>query len=294
VTFAKHLASGVVTCLLLAAAAPGAWAADGVLDDARAKLPARIRDAGVLKIAGALVWPPYAYATEDGKATGLDVDVMAVLAAKLGLTIEVADLKFPTIIPGVQTGRFDVGIDELGITASRVKGVDFVPYTKGGLYALLVQKGAAPVDPNNLCGHKLAVTSGSAQMDYVDRAVKACADAGKPALATDYYGNSAETYLAVASGRAEGYLVGPATAVYNAKINGTLDVAAGRVSIGRTSFAGFAVAKTNPELREALTMAMEAALKDGSYQAVFQKYGIPESVVTAAEVRAPLDSIATP
>jgi polar amino acid transport system substrate-binding protein len=293
VRLVNRLGSCVLACLVLALAGSRAHAADGVVEDARAKLPARIREAGVLKIAGALIWPPYAFAAEDGKATGLDVDVMTILAAKLGLKIEVADLKFPAIIPGVQTGRFDVGIDELSITASRVKGVDFVPYTKGGLYALLVQKGSRPIDPNNLCGHKLAVTSGSAQMDYVDKAVKACAEAGKPALATDFYGDAADTYLAVANGRAEGYLVGPATAVYTAKINGKLDVAPGRVPVGNGAYAGFAVAKTNPELREALIMVMEAALKDGSYQTVFQKYGIPEAAVTAAEVRAPLDSIAT-
>ena len=66
-----------------------------VVDAARASLPAKLRDDGVLKIATSLQWAPFAYRSEKDEAVGIDISLMKLLAAKLGLRPDFDDLKFP-------------------------------------------------------------------------------------------------------------------------------------------------------------------------------------------------------
>ena len=92
-----------------------------VVDAARAALPAKVRDGGTLNIATALQWAPFASRNEKDEAVGIDISLMKVIAAKLGLKPAFEDLKFPAIIPGVQSGRFHVGVDQLSMSPERLQ-----------------------------------------------------------------------------------------------------------------------------------------------------------------------------
>ena len=73
----------------------------GVDPAARAALPEKLRQTGVLEVATALKWPPFAFTGEDGEPDGVDIRLVKGIAAKLGLTPKFNDLKFPGIVPGV-------------------------------------------------------------------------------------------------------------------------------------------------------------------------------------------------
>ncbi|HYZ63722.1 MAG TPA: ABC transporter substrate-binding protein [Acetobacteraceae bacterium] len=260
-------------------------AAAQVVEAARAALPASVRSAGVLKIATSLQWPPFAFTSEAGAPDGIDIRLMKLLAEKLGLRPEIEDVKFPSIVPGVASGRFDAGVDQINITAERAKVVDFVPYSKDGM-GLLVRKGTTGVDVNDLCGRTLVLTQGSAQVGIAEKLSAKCVAAGQKAIAFLFYPNSADTYLALANGRGDGFLIGKASGVYIAKGNDKLSMTEATLPDFLT-VSGIVVGKGNTAMAEALRLALESAVADGSYQKILDAFGVPDGALTVEQIRNP-------
>jgi len=256
-----------------------------VVDPARAALPAPVRTAGVLRVATSLQWPPFAFTSEAGTPDGIDIRLMRLLAEKLGLRPEIEDVKFPSIVPGVSSGRFDAGVDQINITAERSKVVDFVPYSQDGM-GLLVRKGTTGVDVNDLCGRTLVLTQGSAQVGIAEKLSAKCVAAGQKPIAFLMYPNSADTYLALANGRGDGFLIGKASGVYIAKGNDKLAMTDATLPDFLT-ISGIVVAKGNTAMLEALRLALESALADGSYRKILNDFGVPDGVLTLEQIRNP-------
>src|SRR5690348_3325508 len=176
--------SAVLCSLMLAAVLPMGLSGPvnaqttKVSDAARAALPADVRDGGVFRVATSLQWAPFAYKSDKDEAVGIDVSLMKLIAAKLGLKAEFDDLKFPAIIPGVQSGRYHAGVDQLAISAERLKAVDMVQYFENGT-SVLVPAGKPIKNPNDLCGLTFDVTQGSFQIGQLNKLSEACVAAGK-------------------------------------------------------------------------------------------------------------------
>ena len=54
-------------------------------------------------------FPPYEYYDGDN-IVGIDAEVAALIADKLGMELEIADIEFDSIVPGVQQGKYDMGM----------------------------------------------------------------------------------------------------------------------------------------------------------------------------------------
>ncbi|MCB8878057.1 transporter substrate-binding domain-containing protein [Acidisoma silvae] len=276
--------AGIVGLTALMAMKPAFAQSNIVVDQAKAALPADIRAAGVLKVATSLQWPPFDY-LKDGKPEGIDIRLIKLLAEKLGLQAQFNDLKFPAIVPGVVTGRFDIGVDQIGVTAARLQVVDLVPYFDSA-YGLMIRKGAPALDINNLCGKSLVITQGSAQVDMAKQLSAQCAAAGHAPIALIYFPDSAVTYLALSNGRGDGFLTARAVGVYIVQSSDKLAMASGTLA-GNLSMAGIVVSKGNAALEKALTLAIESAMDDGSYRKIMADFGVPEGAISKAQLRAP-------
>lgn len=276
---------GMLLGIAVLLASSGTHAAGQVVEAARAALPDSVRAAGVLKVATSLQWPPFAFTSDAGTPDGIDVRLIRLLAEKMGLRAEIEDVKFPTIVPDVSSGRFDVGLNQINITAERGKIVDFVPYSQDGM-GLLVRKGTTGMHVNDLCGHVLVLTQGSAQVAIAERLSGDCVKAGKKAIAFQFYPNSADTYLALANGRGDGFMVGRASGVYIAQKNDKLEMTQG-VLAGLNTISGIVIAKGNTALHEALRLALETALADGSYKKIMVDFGVPDGALTIEQIRNP-------
>jgi polar amino acid transport system substrate-binding protein len=282
-TFRAGLAT-VMLGLTLWLAVPTAQAASPV-EEARAALPAATRAAGVLRVATSLQWPPFAYQAEGGGADGIDIRLVKLLAEKLGLRAEFEDIKFPTIVPGVANGRYDIGVNQIGRTAERLKVVDLLPYFDSG-YGLLVRQGVTGIDINNLCGRTLVLTQGSAQITVAEKLSADCVQAGKEKIAFLFFPDSAATYLALSNGRGDGFLTAKAVGIYIAKGNPKLQMTTSTLPDMVTT-SGIVVAKSNAALETALRLALESAVADGSYVAVLGEFGVPDGAVTVEKIRNP-------
>jgi polar amino acid transport system substrate-binding protein len=265
-------------------AAPAAAGGVKVNSAARAQLPADMRSAGVLKIATSLQWPPFGFKNSSGQPAGLDLDLMKALAARMGLTTTISDIKFDSIIPSVNNGRYDVGVNELEDIPERRKVVQFVDYYNGGLGVLVPKGQHSTISPTSLCGHTMSLTQGSSQVEVGKRISQQCVADGKKPINFKMFSDSASTILAVANKRVEGFMTDVAVGVYLTRTtNKTLAVLPGDVP-DSTGLSGIVVAKSNDALAKALKTALQGMIDDGSYQALLKKWGVASQAIKRATI----------
>ena len=68
----------------------------------------QIKDRGSLKVGMVLQFPPQMYIDDAGNPAGYDVDLMNMLAEDLGVTLEISNLEFEAMIPGLIANQFDL------------------------------------------------------------------------------------------------------------------------------------------------------------------------------------------
>ncbi len=89
------------------------------------------KDDNKLIMATNATFPPYEY-VENGEYVGIDVEIAKLIAQELGKELEIKDVEFGSIIGGVQSGKFDIGMAGMTVTEDRLKSVNFsTPYAKG-------------------------------------------------------------------------------------------------------------------------------------------------------------------
>lgn len=278
---------GALLALGFMAAWPAAQVAAqpvGVADAARAALPAKVRDEGTLRIATSLQWAPFAFRSEKDEAVGIDISLMKVIAAKLGLKFTFDDLKFPAIIPGVTTGRYHVGVDQLSMSPERLAVVDMVPYFDA-TSVLLIPAGKPAPDLANLCGLTFVVTQGSVQVSQLNQLSEACVGKNAKPIVQQLYPSSAETLLAIANGRGDAFLTAGPQGVYISRINTKVVLVKGDVPDVKRQPAGIALEKGNTAMRKAIALALASAMEDGSYKAILEEFGVASSAVPIELVR---------
>lgn len=278
------LLAGLLVVGQLAIAGQATAQSVAVSDAARAALPAKVRDEGELRIATSLQWAPFAYRSDKGEPTGIDISLMKVIAAKLGLKPVFDDLKFPAIVPGVSTARYHVGVDQIAVSPERLNAVDMVPYFETGS-AVLVPAGKAVKDLANLCGLTFVVTQGSYQVRQLQQLSDACVARGAKPIIQQLYPSSAESLLAIANGRGDAFLTATPQGVYISRINPKVELVKGEIPNLERSPAGIALEKGNAAMRKAIALALMSAIEDGSYKAILDEYGVPGSAISIATVR---------
>ena len=98
-----------------------------------ALVPASIKSKGTLTVASDASYAPDEFVGPDGHTVvGMDADLAKALAAVMGLKANVVNATFSTIIPGLASGRYDMGASSFTDTKAREKVVDFVDYANVG------------------------------------------------------------------------------------------------------------------------------------------------------------------
>jgi len=104
------------------------------------KLLEDVKKRGVLRV-GMSTFVPWAMNDKQGNLIGFEIDVATALAKELGVKVEFVPTKWSGIIPALLTGKFDVIIGGMGITAERGAKVDFSdPYDYSGMSIVASRK----------------------------------------------------------------------------------------------------------------------------------------------------------
>lgn len=263
--------------------APSATVATGTKDAALAALlPADIVSSGTLRVGVDATYAPNEYKDANGHAIGWDIELFNAVAAKLGVKAVYNIAGFDTIIPNITGKKFDVGLSSFTDTKAREAQVDFVNYYSAGI--LWASPKGKTVDPNNACGLKVAVETGTTEeQDELPAKSKACTDAGKPAIQILKFDGQDQATNAVVLGQADAMSAdSPITDYAVAKSGGKLQ-AAGK-TFGVAPY-GVAVDKGS-KLGVALQKAYQAIVDDGSYTKILTKWGVQDGALSTITINA--------
>ncbi|RLE59888.1 MAG: amino acid ABC transporter substrate-binding protein [Thermoprotei archaeon] len=135
-----------------------------------------IKKRGKLIVGTSADWPPFEY-IEDGNYMGIDIRIAQKIAEKLGVELEIKDMKFAALIEALKTGMVDMVIADMTPTAEREKVVDFsVPYYFSKGHAVLVLKESAIDSVEDLYGKKVGVQLGTTQEEWAKENLKGKAE----------------------------------------------------------------------------------------------------------------------
>ena len=137
----------------------------------------RVMKSGVLRV-GMDIFQPWAMKDKNGKLIGFEIDVATRLAKDLGVKVEFVPTAWSGIIPALLTGKFDVIIGGMGITAERALKVNFTnPYDYSGMSIVAHRQMAAgfskleDFDKNEVqIAVKLGTTAAAAAKKYLPKA----------------------------------------------------------------------------------------------------------------------------
>jgi polar amino acid transport system substrate-binding protein len=255
-------------------------------------LPASVKDAGVLRVATDVPYPPFEMYVTAGSSqvTGFDYDLGQALSAKLGLNFQFNQFVFDSIIPALSAGKADAVLAAMVDNKQRQQALNYVDYAKVGSVLLTLKgnpSGLTTLD--SLAGKTVAAQSGTIQAQMLNTLKKKLAAAGKPALGVLEFPKDSDALLAVKSGKAVADYVQLPNAAYTVKTadNGStyeivVDPAA--PSGYAPSIIGAGVVKSDTELTGALQKALQALIDDGTYGKILAKYGLEGSAVQSAQI----------
>ena len=240
---------------------------------AAALVPASIKSKGTLTIAFDATYAPDESIDKDGKTiVGFDADLAKAVAADMGLKATLVNATFDTIIPSLQSGKYDVGFSSFTDTKEREKVVDFVTYFQAG-EGFYVKAGSTKKFDGlaSLCNAKVAVEKGTTEETDAQAQGKKC----KVTVLSFADQNAAN--LAVSSGRADVGFLDSQIADYIVKQSN------GQFASTGTAFEvapyGIALPQGNG-MAPAVLQAIKDLMANGQYTSILTKWGVQAGAIT--------------
>lgn len=293
-------AAALTTALALAAAAAGCGSDGSSSDNASSgggsapakvkvdaaaakKLPAAVKDKGLLVVATDPTYAPDEFIDKDGKTiVGFDPELSVALGKKLGVKVQVVNSTFDSIIPGLAAKKYDLGISSHNDTKERQKTVDFVDYFVAGSSFYVKAQGGPTINAlADLCGHKVAVEKGTTQADDALAQDKRCRAEGKPGVTSLVLPDQNGANLALSSGRADVGMADTPVAAYIAEQSGGQFKVVGKQYA--TAPHGIAVPKDSG-LAEPVRMAVKSLIADGEYGRILDKWGVSDIAIDEPKI----------
>jgi ABC-type amino acid transport substrate-binding protein len=220
---------------------------------------------GVLTVGMNLQFKPEMY-LNNGKPAGYDVDLLNALAAKLGVKLQIENLDFNGLIPGLLAKKFDLVSVGLTPTAARKQVVDFtrsyVPYAS----VLAVKENnnsSAEISTFNKSGVTITALQGSSD--------QTTAQADFPKANVVGLSDQDSTLLEVATGRAQGAVLENYILAQYQQANPNQVKQASMAKPLSLSYGAWAVQKGDSALQSELNSFLCTAQSDGTLASLYQK-----------------------
>ena len=242
-------------------AAPADDAADAA-DEAPAAEAAEITtiEAGKLTISTSPDFPPYEYLDDNGDVVGIEIDILNLIAEKLGLELQIDPMDFDSALLAVQQGKSDMVVSGVTVTDDRKLVMNFTDSYTTAVQVIIVPEGS-DVTLDNLGEQQIGTQLGTTGYTYT----------------MDDYGDEHVT----------GY--NTYTLVVQALLNGQIDCIVMDDAVAReyvaanpglmildTSYAdedyAFGVDKSNDALTEAVNNALGELIADGTVDSIIAQY----------------------
>lgn len=215
---------------------------------------------GVLTMGTNAAFPPYEYYEGDA-IVGIDAEVAQAIAEKLGLTLEIVDMDFGSIITAVQTGKVDVGIAGMTVEPDRLENVDFTDSYATGVQVVIVPEGSEIASVDDLEGKLIGVQESTTGWQYCTE------DYGDENVIP--YPNGATAVQALMDGKVDCVVIDQQPALSFVEANEGLTILDTEYAVEDYAIA---VSKDNTGLKDAINTALNELIEDGTVQGILDKY----------------------
>jgi len=211
-------------------------------------------------------FPPYEFVDENNKVAGIDAEIAAAVAEKLGMTLEIKDMAFDSLITAVSSGSVDIVLAGMTVTEERKESVNFSDTYATGVQVVIVTEDSAIASIDDLDGKIIGVQTGTTGDIYCSCSPE---EGGYGEDAVRRYDNGALAVAALMNGQVDCVVIDnePAKAFVEANEG---------LKILETEFAvedyAAAIAKENTELLEKVNAALAELKAEGKLDEIISKY----------------------
>lgn len=251
-----------------------------------AELPASIKEKGEIVVAIMPNYPPMDFKDPaTSTLTGVDVDLGNALAERLGVKIKWQETGFEQMINALTTDRVDMVLSGMTDTKERQASVTFVDYFTSGPQFYTLQKNKDFNEITDLCGKKVGTSRRTTFPAEIAEYSKAnCEAAGKPAIVVIGTEGSADARAQLRQSRIDAAMQGSETLSYLKTQEKDMYKTVGQpISV---QFSGMGLSNKKPELSEAVKVALQSMIDDGSYQTILKKWDLELGAIKTATINA--------
>ena len=224
--------------------------------------PDDTQEPAVLHMATEGTFPPYEY-YDNGQLVGIDIEVAGAIAEKLGMKLETTDIAFDSIIPGVQAGKYDIGMAGVTVSEERLQQVNFSDSYATGVQVVIVKEGGKVQSLDDMADAILGTQSGTtgfinASDDFGDDHVKS-------------FTKTTDAVEALKNGQVDCVLLdnAPAEALVDANPDAGLSILETAYTVEDYAIA---INKENTDLQAKINAALAELVADGTLQSIMDKY----------------------
>ncbi|MFZ4963024.1 ABC transporter substrate-binding protein [Pseudomonas sp. Mn2068] len=247
-----------------------------------AELPASIKAKGFITAAIMPNYPPMDFKDPaTNELTGVDYELGNALAERLGVKMQWQETSFEQMVNALTTKRVDIVLSGMTDTAERQKAVDFVDYFTSGSQFYTLEKNKDINQMTDICGK----TVGTSRRTTFPAEIAAWSSAHCPAdkqikvIGTE---GSADARAQLRQSRINAAVQGSETLPYLAtQEKNTFKIIGTPMTV---QFTGIGVSKENQELRDAIQVALQSMIADGSYQAILKKWELTVGAIDTVSI----------
>ena len=217
--------------------------------------------AGKLTMSTNAAFPPYEMTADDGSFEGIDIEVAAAIADKLGLELQVDDMDFDAALLAAQNGKSDMVMAGVTVTDERQKVMDFSDTYAEGIQSIIVPEGSDIASVDDLAGKTIGTQRGTTGYIYCTD------DFGEDSVVA--YDNGLTAVQALNNGQVDAVVIDNAPAKEFVAANTGLKIL--DTAYAQEDYA-IGVAKGNTALLDAINGALEELQADGTLQSIVDKY----------------------
>ena len=217
--------------------------------------------AGKLTMSTNAAFPPYEMTADDGSFEGIDIDVAAAIADKLGLELQVDDMDFDAALLAAQNGKSDMVMAGVTVTDERQKVMDFSDTYAEGIQSVIVPEDSDIASVDDLAGKTIGTQRGTTGYIYCTD------DFGEDSVVA--YDNGLTAVQALNNGQVDAVVIDNAPAKEFVAANTGLKIL--DTAYAQEDYA-IGVAKGNTALLDAINGALKELQADGTLQSIVDKY----------------------
>jgi polar amino acid transport system substrate-binding protein len=237
--------------------------------------------AGKLQMSINPTLPPQQFVDEKGELQGLNVELMKEIAKRLCIPLEFIRMDFPPMVPALTAGRFD-GIDTgMFWTEERSKIAYTVPYAQQTISITVAKGKPAFKSIEALGGHKAAVEVNSYQERWLRGADKEATAKGAKPVEILTFTTATDVIAALRAGQVESAILIDQTAK-EIERRGVVEITATGLGGAPTT-----MMYRNRTVAEKVAAILTAMKVDGTYDKLFDKYGLTKAPDSTFSIRGP-------